>query len=58
MLILTRRVNETLVIGDGIEVTILGIKGLQVRVGITAPREVGVDRKEIWLRKQAEKVGS
>ncbi|MCG3201212.1 MAG: Translational regulator CsrA [Gammaproteobacteria bacterium] len=47
MLILTRRIGETLVIGDDIEVTILGIKGRQVRVGINAPRDVNIAREEL-----------
>lgn len=48
MLILTRRVGETLMIGDDIVVTVLGVKGHQVRVGIAAPRTVAVHRKEIY----------
>lgn len=50
MLILTRRVGETLMIGDSVTVTILGVKGNQVRVGITAPKEVAVHREEIFQR--------
>ena len=46
MLILTRRISETIKIGDDIEVTVLGVKGIQVRVGVTAPKEVSVHRHE------------
>lgn len=55
MLILTRRVGETVMIGNDIEVTVLGVKGNQVRLGITAPREVGVHREEIFERIQEER---
>lgn len=54
MLILTRRPQETLIIGDDIEVTVLGIKGNQVRLGVKAPDDVAVDREEIRLRKERE----
>ena len=54
MLILTRRVNETLNIGDDIQVTVLGVKGNQVRIGIDAPRDVPVHREEIYLRIKRE----
>ena len=54
MLILTRRVGETLVIGDDVNVTVLGVKGNQIRIGVDAPREVTVHRKEIYQRIKAE----
>lgn len=54
MLILTRRVGETIRIGDDIHITVLGIKGHQVRLGITAPSDVSVHREEIYLRIKAE----
>jgi carbon storage regulator len=60
MLILTRRVNETIMIGDEVTCTILGIKGNQVRVGINAPKSVAVHRQEIYERikkEQADTLG-
>ena len=54
MLILTRRVGETVVIGTDVTVTVLGVKGNQVRLGVNAPREVAVHREEIYQRIQNE----
>ena len=55
MLILTRRVGETLMVGDDVTVSVLGVKGNQVRIGVNAPKEVAVHREEIYQRIQKEK---
>ena len=55
MLILTRRVGETLMIGTEVTVTVLGVKGNQVRIAVNAPKDVGVHREEIYVRVQREK---
>jgi len=60
MLILTRRIGEKIVIGDNVTITVLGVKGNQIRVGIEAPRDVPVHREEIYqriLKERAEGVG-
>jgi len=57
MLILTRRVGETLMVGDDVTVTVLGVKGNQVRIGVDAPKDVAVHREEIYQRIQNEKEG-
>ncbi|MFT4820608.1 MAG: carbon storage regulator [Candidatus Azotimanducaceae bacterium] len=58
MLILTRRVGETLMIGDEVTVTVLAVKGNQVRIGVDAPKHVAVHREEIYQRIQAEDIGA
>lgn len=58
MLILTRRIGETLMVGDDVKVTVLNIQGGQVRIGVDAPKQVEVHREEIYNRIQAEKKGN
>jgi carbon storage regulator len=59
MLILTRRVGETVMIGNEVTVTVLGVKGNQVRIGVNAPKDVAVHREEIYERiKREEDLGS
>ncbi len=58
MLILTRRVGETVMIGDEVTITVLGVKGNQVRLGINAPRTVAVHRQEIYERIKREQAGA
>lgn len=58
MLILTRRNGEVLKIGDDIDVTVLGVKGNQVRIGINAPRDVAVHREEIYQKIKQEQTGN
>lgn len=57
MLILTRRIGETLMIGDGVTVTVMGVRGNQIRLGINAPKSVEVHREEVYERVQKERAG-
>lgn len=54
MLVLTRRLNQSIMIGDDIQITVVSVQGMQVRLGITAPREAAVHREEIYLQLQQE----
>ena len=54
MLILTRRIGETLMVGDDVTITVLGVKGNQVRIGVNAPKDVAVHREEIYDRIQGD----
>lgn len=56
MLILSRKNGEKLIIGDNVELTVLGIKGNQVRIGVNAPKDVSVHREEVYMRIQREKL--
>jgi carbon storage regulator len=56
MLILTRKIGESLMVGEDVTVTVMGVKGNQVRIGIKAPRDVEVHREEVYDRVQQEKM--
>lgn len=58
MLILTRRIGESLKIGDDVQVTVLGVKGSQVRIGVDAPKEISVHREEIYERIKRGETGN
>ena len=58
MLILTRRIGETVMIGDKVTVTVLSVNGNQVRIGVNAPKEVEVHREEVYERVQAERAAA
>ncbi len=58
MLILTRNVDEAITVGDDVTITVLGVKGKNVRIGVNAPKEVAVHREEIYKRIQREKQGN
>ncbi len=55
MLILTRKIGESIIIGDNVKVTVLGVEGRQIRIGINAPKEISVHREEIYDKIEAEK---
>jgi len=55
MLILTRKSGEKLMVGDDVEITVLGVKGNQVRIGVSAPKDIAVHREEVYIRIQNEK---
>jgi len=58
MLVLTRKTNQSIMIGDDVEISVLAVSGDKVRIGISAPRDVPVFRKEVYLSIQAERMGS
>lgn len=58
MLILTRRISESIIIGDDVKITVLGVKGNQVRIGIDAPKHLSVHREEIYERIKSEAGGN